>query len=189
MNWAKSTYSTSDLGGYDSRLAASTQVLPAGEIRLVPGAAGLVAFWFSPSNAHQSYCRSELLSRSSNNRLRHIRSTLLVIGAGRHGGLARASTPVAQTSRSARRRCSTIHMCASLSAYRGAAALFKLSDVSVAAAQQVPRLVGGFCWEASFNAHGAERDDGTALEWCARCLASRQTAGQDAVTMASRAVG
>jgi hypothetical protein len=103
--------------------------------------------------------------------------------------VARASTPVAQTSdlvarlsrsvaiRCVRRRCSTIHIsmrfCASLSAYRGAAVLFKLLDVLVAAAQPVPGLVGGFCCAASFNAHGAERDGGTAIEWCAHCLASR----------------
>lgn len=103
--------------------------------------------------------------------------------------VARASTPVAHTSalvarvsrsvasRSARSRCSTIHIsmrfCASLSAYRGAAVLFKFFDVLVAAAQLIPRLVGGFCCAASFNAHGAERDGGTAVEWCAHCVASR----------------
>jgi hypothetical protein len=48
-------------------------------------------------------------------------------------------------------------LCASLSAHRGAAVLFKLLDVSIAAAQPVRRLVGGFCCAASFNAHGAER--------------------------------
>jgi hypothetical protein len=53
---------------------------------------------------------------------------------------------------------------ASLPAYRGAAVLFKLLDVLVAAAQAVPRLVGGFCCAASFNAHGAERNDGTVIE-------------------------
>ena len=59
--------------------------------------------------------------------------------------VARVSRSVA--SRSARRRCSTIHIsmrfCASLSAYRNAAV------------------------------YGAERDGGTAIEWCAHCLASR----------------
>jgi hypothetical protein len=60
---------------------------------------------------------------------------------------------------------------ASLSAYRGAAVLFKFLDVLVAAAQPVPRLVGGFCCAASFNAHGAERNGGTVIEWCAHCLA------------------
>jgi hypothetical protein len=146
--------------------------------------------YFSPSIAQQSYCRSELLSRSSNNCLRHIRSTLLVTGAGRHGGPARASTPVAQTSalvarvsrsvarRFARGRCSTMHVpmrsCASLSAYRGTAVLFKLLDVLVTAAQQrVPRLVDGFCCAAGFKAHDTESDGGTAIEWCAQCLASR----------------
>jgi hypothetical protein len=96
--------------------------------------------------------------------------------------VARDGTPVAQTSdlvarvsrsvnsRSARRRCSTIRGCASSSAYRSAAVLFKLLDVLVAAAQPVPRLVGGFCCAASFNAHGAERNGGTAIEWCAHCL-------------------
>lgn len=103
--------------------------------------------------------------------------------------VARASTPVAQTSalvarvsrsvasRSARRRCFTTHIsmrfCASLSAYRGAAVLLKFLDVLVAAAQPVPRLVGGFCYAAGFNAHGADRNGGTAVEWCARCWASR----------------
>jgi hypothetical protein len=92
--------------------------------------------------------------------------------------VARASAP-AQTSalvarvgrsvasRSARRRCSTIRGCASLSAYRGAAVLFKFLDVLVAAAQPVPRLVGGLCCAAGFNAHGAERNGGTAVEGCA----------------------
>jgi hypothetical protein len=115
--------------------------------------------------------------------------------------VARASTPVAQTSalveqvsrsvaiRSARRRAPRFDICASLSAYRGAAVLFKLLDVFVAAAQQVPRLVGGFCCAASLNAHGAERDGGTAIEWCAHCLASRSIARQYAVTIASRAAG
>jgi hypothetical protein len=64
-----------------------------------------------------------------------------------------------------------MRLCASLSAYRGAAVLFKLLDVSVAAAQPVPRLLGGFCCAAGFNAHGAERNGGTAIEWCAHCLA------------------
>ena len=36
-------------------------------------------------------------------------------------------------------------ICASFSAYRGATVLFKLFYVLVAAAQQVPRLIGGFC--------------------------------------------
>jgi hypothetical protein len=101
--------------------------------------------------------------------------------------VARASTPDAQTSalvarvsrsvaiRSARRRCCTIHIsmrfCASLSAYRGAAVLLKLLDVLVAAAQPVRGLVGGFCCAAGFNAHGAERERGTAIEWSAHCLA------------------
>jgi hypothetical protein len=62
-------------------------------------------------------------------------------------------------------------MCVSLPAYRGAAVLFKLLDVLVAAAQPVPRLVGSFCRAAGFNAHGAERNGGTAVEWCAQWLA------------------
>ncbi len=61
----------------------------------------------------------------------------------------------------------------SRSAYRPAAVLFKLVDVLVAAAQPVARLVGGFCCAACFNAHRADRDDGTAIEWCAHCWASR----------------
>jgi hypothetical protein len=116
-----------------------------------------------------------------------------------------ASTPDAQTSalvarvsrsvaiRSARTRCCTIRIsmrfCASLSAYRGAAVLLKLLDVLVAAAQPVPGLVGGFCCAAGFNAHGAERDRGTPIEWSAHCLASRQIARRYAVTIASRAAG
>ena len=97
--------------------------------------------------------------------------------------VARAKTPVAQT-------CALVaHICASLSAYRGAAMLFKLFDVLVAAAQQVPRLVGGFRCLASFNTHGAKRDGGTAVEWCAQCLASRSIARHYAVTIASRAAG
>jgi len=63
--------------------------------------------------------------------------------------------------------------CVSLSANRGAAALFKLLDVLVAAAQPVPRLVGGFGCAAGFNAHGAESNGGTAVEWCAQWLVSR----------------
>jgi hypothetical protein len=63
--------------------------------------------------------------------------------------------------------------CASLSAHRSAAVLFKFLDVLVAAAQPVPRLMGGFCCAAGFNAHGAERNGGTAVEWCAHCSASR----------------
>jgi hypothetical protein len=59
------------------------------------------------------------------------------------------------------------------SAYRGEAVLFKLLDVLLAAAQQVPRLVGGFCCAAGLNAHGAVNDGGTAIGWCAHCLASR----------------
>jgi hypothetical protein len=66
---------------------------------------------------------------------------------------------------------------------------FKLLDVLVAAAQLVPRLVGSFCCAAGFNAHGAERDRGTAIEWSAHCLASRQIAIQYAVKMASRTAG
>jgi len=65
--------------------------------------------------------------------------------------------------------------------------LFKLLDVLVAAAQLVPRLVGGFCCAASFKAHGAKRDDGTAIEWCAHCLASREIARRYAATIASHA--
>ena len=80
-----------------------------------------------------------------------------------------------------------MRFCASLSAYRDAAVLFKLLDVLVAAAQPVPGLVGGFGCAAGFNAHGAERDDGTAIEWSAHCLAGRQIARQYAVNMASRA--
>ena len=117
-----------------------------------------------------------------------------------------ASTPDAQTGalvarvsrsvaiRSARRRRSAIRMstrfCASLSAYRGAAVLFKVSDVLVAAAQPISGLVGGFGGPARFNAHGAERDDGAAVKWCARCLASqRHIARKYAVNMASPAAG
>jgi hypothetical protein len=116
-----------------------------------------------------------------------------------------ASTPDARTSawvarisrsvaiRSARTRCCTIHIsmrvCASLSAYRGAAMLLKLSDVSVAAAQPVPGLVGGFGCAAGLNAHRAERQRGTAIEWSAHCLASRPIARRYAVTIASRAEG
>jgi hypothetical protein len=59
------------------------------------------------------------------------------------------------------------------SAYRGEAVLFKLLDVLLAAARHVPGLVGGFCCAAGFNAYGAERDGGTAIEWSAHCLASR----------------
>ncbi len=59
------------------------------------------------------------------------------------------------------------------SAYRGAAVFFEFLDVLVAAAQQVPRLVGGFRCAAAFDAHGAHRNGGTAVEWCAHCLASR----------------
>jgi hypothetical protein len=76
-----------------------------------------------------------------------------------------------------------------LSAYRGAPVLFKFLDVFVAAAQIVPRLVGGFCCAASFNAHSAERDDGTAVNWCAHCSASRHNARQSAVTAVARAQG
>jgi hypothetical protein len=64
-------------------------------------------------------------------------------------------------------------ICASFSAYRGAAVLFKLFYVLVAAAQLVPRLVRGFCCAAAINAHGAQRDGGTAIEWSAHCSASR----------------
>jgi hypothetical protein len=64
-----------------------------------------------------------------------------------------------------------MRLCSSLSAYHGAAVLFKLLDVLVAAAQPVPRLVGGFGCAAGFNAHGTERNGGTAIEWCAHCLA------------------
>jgi hypothetical protein len=53
----------------------------------------------------------------------------------------------------------------------------------------VPRLVAGFCCAAGFKAHDAESDGGTAIEWCAQCLASRSIARQYAVTTASRAVG
>jgi hypothetical protein len=76
-----------------------------------------------------------------------------------------------------------------LSAYRGAAVLFKFLDVLIAAAQPVPRLVGGFCCAAGFNAHGADRNGGTAIEWCAQWSASRQIARRYAVTTASRAAG
>jgi hypothetical protein len=50
-------------------------------------------------------------------------------------------------------------------------------------------LVGGFCCAANFKAQGAERDGGTAVEWCAGCLASRSIARQYAVTTASHAAG
>ena len=83
----------------------------------------------------------------------------------------------------------SMRLCASLSAYRDAAVFFKLLDVLVAAAQLVPGLVGSFCCAAGFNAHGAERDRGPAIEWSAQCLASRQIARQYAVKMASRAAG
>jgi hypothetical protein len=79
--------------------------------------------------------------------------------------------------------------CASLSAYRGAAVSFQLLDVLVAAAQMVPRLVGGFCCAASFNAQDAERDAGTAIERCAHCWAGREIARQRAMMIASRAAG
>jgi hypothetical protein len=81
------------------------------------------------------------------------------------------------------------YRCSPLSAYRGAPVLFKFLDVFVATAQVVPRLVGGFCCAASFNAHGAERDDGTAVEWCAQCSARRYNARQSAVTVIARAQG
>jgi hypothetical protein len=61
----------------------------------------------------------------------------------------------------------------SLSAYLGTAMLLKLLYVLVAAAQVAPRLVGGLSRAANFNAHGAEWDGGTAIEWCAHGLASR----------------
>jgi hypothetical protein len=67
----------------------------------------------------------------------------------------------------------SVRFCASLSVYRGTAVLLELLDVLVAAAQLVPRLVSGLCCAAGFNAHDAERDDGTAIEWSAHCLASR----------------
>lgn len=70
-----------------------------------------------------------------------------------------------------------MRFCASLSAYRDAAVLLKFLDVLVAAAQPVPGLVGGFGCAAGFNAHGTEKDDGTAIEWSADCLASRRIAG------------
>ena len=79
--------------------------------------------------------------------------------------------------------------CASLSAYRDAAVLFKLLDVFVAPAQSVPGLVGGVGCAAGFNAHGAERDDRTAIEWSAHRLLRRQIARQYEVNMASRAAG
>jgi hypothetical protein len=59
----------------------------------------------------------------------------------------------------------------------------------VAPAQPVPGLVGGFGCAAGFNAHGAERDGGTAIEWSAHCLAGRQIARRYAVTIASRGAG
>jgi hypothetical protein len=61
----------------------------------------------------------------------------------------------------------------SLSAYSGAAVLFKLADVLVAAAQIVPCLVRGFSCATGFDAHSAEKNDGTAIEWCADSSASR----------------
>jgi hypothetical protein len=82
-----------------------------------------------------------------------------------------------------------MRFCASLSAYRGAAVLLKLLDVLVAAAQPVRGLVGGFCCAAGFNAHGADRERGTAIEWSTHCLAGRQIARRYAVTIASRGAG
>jgi hypothetical protein len=136
---------------------------------------------------------------------RHTRHLAALSVTTTNANVAMASTPVAPTSAlvervsrsvaigSARRRCSTIHifmrLCASLSAYRGAAVFFKLLDVLVAAAQPVPGLVAGFGCAAGFNAHGAERDGGTAIEWSAHCLASRQIARRYAVTIAWRAAG
>jgi len=83
----------------------------------------------------------------------------------------------------------SIRFCASLSAYRDAAVLFKLLDVLVAPAQPVPGLAGRFGCAAGFNAYGAEWDDRTAIEWSAHRLLRRQIAGQYAVNAASRAAG
>jgi hypothetical protein len=149
--------------------------------------------------------RQSSSSAASTISYRHARHSAALSATTTDAIVAMASTPVAQTSalvarvsrsvaiRCARRRCSTIHIsmrfCASLPAYRGAAMLFKLLDVLVAAAQQVARLVGGFCCVARLNAHGAERDGRTAIEWCAHCLASRSIARRYAVSVASRAAG
>jgi hypothetical protein len=70
--------------------------------------------------------------------------------------------------------------------------LFKFLDVLVAAEQVIPRLVGGFCWAASFNAHDAKKDDGTAVEWCAHCLGclgGRRSATRHSMTFAPSAAG
>jgi hypothetical protein len=98
-------------------------------------------------------------------------------------GTARVITPVLQTRalvarvrRSVAICSACMPFCASLSAYRGTAVLLKLLYVLVAAAQVVPRLVGSLGCAASFNAHGAEWDGGTAIEWCAHGLASRWVA-------------
>lgn len=111
-------------------------------------------------------------------------------------GTARVITPVRQTrvlvarvGRSVAICSACTPFCASLSAYRGTAVLLKLLYVFVAAAQVIPRLVGGLCCAASFNAHGAEWDGGTAIEGCAHDLASRWVARRYAAITASRAAG
>jgi hypothetical protein len=65
------------------------------------------------------------------------------------------------------------HLAGSLSAYSGAAVLFKLADVLVAAAQTVPCLARGFSCATGFDAHSAEKNDGTAIEWSADSSANR----------------
>jgi hypothetical protein len=82
-----------------------------------------------------------------------------------------------------------MRFCASLSTYREAAMLFKLLNVLVAAAQPVPGLAGGFYCAAGFNAYGAEKDRGTAIEWRALCLARWQIATKCVVKSASPAAG
>jgi hypothetical protein len=63
-----------------------------------------------------------------------------------------------------------------LSAQGGAAVLFKLLDVLVAAAQAVPGLVGGFSRAAGFDAHTAEKNDGTEIDWRAGSLTNGRIA-------------
>ena len=122
------------------------------------------------------------------------RAVIWLIGAGRHGEHpSRSSCHFGFTSPAFQFvGCLDLSYrhALSLSAYRGAAVLFQFLDVLVAAAHLIPRLVGSFCCAAIFNAQGAERESRTAIEWCARWLASRESAArQHAVTTASRAAG
>ena len=77
---------------------------------------------------------------------------------------------------SQRRRLAVGAVAGSLSAQGGAAVLFKLLDVLVAAAQAVPGLVGGFSRAAGFDAHTAEKNDGTEIDWCAGSLTNGRIA-------------